>query len=214
MTYPTQNAESQAGMTPERALALLAEGNRRFVSNAPADRDLLDQVAATRKGQWPYAIVLSCIDSRASAELILDAGIGDLFSVRIAGNVIDENALGCLEFGCAVAGARLLVVMGHTHCGAVKGACDGVELGNLTHLLGGIRPVLTRVPEPADPAQRTSSNSSFVTAVARENVTYTLENIRHRSEVLRELEADGKIAMVGAMYDIETGSVSFDAIGD
>jgi len=205
----TQNADSQAAMTPQRALAMLAEGNERFRENRVLDRDLCHQVAQTAGGQWPFAAVLSCIDSRTSSELIFDAGIGDLFSARVAGNCINEDVLGSLEFACGVAGTPLVVVMGHSRCGAVKGACDDVQLGNLTALLAKIKPAVEAVKEPADAAQRTSANAAFVEEVARKNVELCLEALRERSAVLRDLERDGKIMIVGAQYDVATGMVEF-----
>ncbi len=206
MMTMAQNAQTQAAMTPERALELLLDGNRRFREGRRAERDLLKQVESTRGGQWPYAIVLSCIDSRVSAELVFDAGIGDLFSIRIAGNFVNEDILGSIEFGCRVAGARLVVVMGHSHCGAIKGACDGVELEHLTGLLAKLQPAVEGVSTP-DAEQRSSGNAAFVQEVATRNVELTLAAIRERSAILRELESDGSIQMAGAMYDVETGTV-------
>ena len=203
----TQNSQSQAAMTPELALRELTEGNRRFRENKRLDRDLSVQVQATSGGQWPFAAVLGCIDSRASAELVFDAGIGDLFSIRIAGNFVNDDILGSLEFACQVAGSKLVVVLGHTHCGAVKGACDGVELGHLTGMLGKLRPAVDAVPEPSDPAQRTSANPAFVQSVAERNVRSTAAAIRERSDILRRLEEEGAIQIVGAMYDVESGAV-------
>lgn len=204
-----QNADSQSEMNPAKALQALKDGNQRFVAGKQDDRDLLGQVNATRAGQWPFAVVLSCIDSRASAELILDQGIGDIFSIRIAGNFVNEDILGSMEFGCKVAGSKVLVVLGHRHCGAVKGACDGVELGNLTAMLSKIQPAVDGTPEPAAADQRTSGNPAFVDAVARRNVELTMAAIRERSPILAEMEKDGAIDIVGAMYDVESGAVEF-----
>lgn len=209
MTTPTHNADTQAAITPDQALELLKDGNKRFVGKSRQDRDLLDQVAATSSGQWPFAAVLSCIDSRVSAELVLDAGIGDLFSARVAGNFVNDDILGSLEFACKVANSRLIVVMGHTHCGAVKGACDGVELGNLTGMLAKIMPAVDAIREPSDASQRNSKNTAFVQSVALKNVELTLDAIRERSEVLRDMEKEGAIRLVGAMYNVETGEVDF-----
>jgi carbonic anhydrase len=205
----TQDSASQAAMTPSAARQLLEEGNARFVQQSMASRDLAAQVAATTGGQWPFAAILGCIDSRVPPELVFDQGLGDLFSVRIAGNFANEDILGSLEFACKVAGSKLVVVLGHRSCGAVKGACDGVELGNLTAMLGKLRPAVDAVTEPADPAQRTSGNGDFVQAVAECNVRQTVAAIRAQSEVLRELESAGGIAIVGAMYDIASGAVTF-----
>ena len=207
----TQNSESQASMTPDRALELLIEGNRRFTEDQRENRNLLQQVAATTGGQWPYAAVLSCIDSRVSAELVFDVGIGDIFSARIAGNVANEDLLGSLEFACKLAGSKLVVVLGHTHCGAVKGACDGAKMGNLTTLLSKLQPAVDAISEPSDAGQRNSGNKAFVQAVATKNIQLTVQAIRDRSDVLREMEEDGDIKIVGAMYDIETGAVEFSS---
>ena len=201
----TQNADSQASMTPDLALKKLLEGNRRFVDNAREQCDLLQQVSETRGGQWPFACLLGCIDSRASTELIFDAGIGDVFSARVAGNVVNEDILGSMEFACQVAGARLIMVLGHSACGAVKGACDDVQLGNLTPLLAKIRPA---VDATSTSGERTSANGEFVQAVAEANVHRSLALIREQSEVLNALEAEGQIRMVGAMYDVASGQVS------
>jgi carbonic anhydrase len=203
----TQNADSQAAFTPDSALERLLEGNRRFVEGAHEDRDLRVQVQATAGGQWPYAVVLGCMDSRVSPELVFDAGVGDLFAVRVAGNLIDEDVLGSMEYGCKFAGSKLIVVLGHSHCGAVKGACDDVRAGNLTALLAKLRPAVEAADGPADPAERTSSNAAFVQAVVERNVRDVVDGIRNRSEILRDLELDGSIRIVGACYDVETGRV-------
>jgi len=205
----TQNASTQAAITPDEAVQRLVEGNQRFVENRRLDRDLLVQVEATRAGQWPFAAVLGCIDSRVPVEAVFDAGIGDLFSARVAGNFVNEDILGSLEFACKVAGAKLVVVLGHTHCGAIKGACDDVQLGNLTAMLAKLRPAVERVAEPADPAQRNSGNLEFVRAVTRQNVESTTAGVREKSPVLRELEEAGAIRIVGAIYDVESGAVEW-----
>ncbi len=204
-----QNAETQSQITPQRAVEMLAEGNRRFTDNQPADRDLHAQLQETRGGQWPFAAVLSCIDSRVSAELVFDQGIGDIFSARIAGNVATDELLGSLEFACKVAGSKAVVVLGHSHCGAVKGACDGVEMSHLTKLLSHIQPAVAATAEPADASQRSSKNAAFVQSVAERNVRMVVEHIAAASPVLREQRDAGEIAIVGAMYDIETGKVAF-----
>lgn len=204
-----QTKESQASITPHSALQLLKEGNSRFLKQRMADRDLLEQINDTSKGQYPFATVLHCIDSRVSAELIFDQGIGDIFSIRIAGNFVNEDILGSMEFACKLAGTRLILVLGHTSCGAVKGACDHARLGNLTSLIHKIEPAVDAVKEPADKNLRTSSNLEFVDAVAQKNVELTIENIRMKSPVLEEMENFGEIAIVGGMYDIKTGEVTF-----
>jgi carbonic anhydrase len=205
----THSKESQASLTPEAALEVLQEGNVRFCANLKANRDLLRQVNDTREGQWPFAAVLSCIDSRTSAELIFDQGLGDIFSIRIAGNFLNDDILGSLEFACEVAGAKLIVVLGHSNCGAIKGACDRVELGHLTGLLEKIQPAVRAVPEPSDPANRNSANSKFVEAVAQENVRQTVEAVTERSEVLRKRVSAHQLAIVGGHYDVSTGEVKF-----
>ena len=209
MKATTQNPDSQSSMTPARALEMLVEGNQRFRENVRLERDLPQQVADTSMGQWPFAVVLNCIDSRTPAELIFDAGLGDIFSVRIAGNFVNEDILGSIEFGCEVAGARLVLVMGHTHCGAIKGACDDVQLGHLTGLLAKLKPAVEKIAEPSDPARRSSKNPDFVQAVARQNVELTVAALREKSAVLRKLDDSGSIKIAGAMYDVETGTVEF-----
>jgi carbonic anhydrase len=201
--------EAQAKISPSGAIEILKEGNERFVRNRKADRDLLEQVKDTATGQYPFATILSCIDSRVSAELIFDQGVGDIFSVRVAGNIVNEDLLGSMEFACKLAGTRVIVVLGHTSCGAVKGACDDARMGNLTALLSKIKPAVKAVSEPEDPSERTSKNSNFVDRVAETNVRMTIENIRKESPVLRIMEEDGEIAVVGAMYDIRSGHVHF-----
>ena len=202
-------SETQATITPERALEILKEGNERFVKNLKANRDLLAQVNDTRAGQWPFAVILSCIDSRTSAELIFDQGLGDIFSVRIAGNFVNEDILGSMEFACKLAGTKLIVVLGHTSCGAIKGACDDAKLGNLTKMLDKIKPAVNAVKTPEDPKLRNSGNIEFVDTVAHINVKLTIDNIRRDSPVLKEMETNGEIMVVGAMYDINTGEVTF-----
>lgn len=205
----THTRESQQSLTPAEALQYLKEGNERFCANLKANRNLLQQVNDTRDGQFPFAAILSCIDSRTSAELIFDQGLGDVFSVRIAGNFVNDDILGSLEFACRVAGSKLVVVLGHTNCGAIKGACDGVELGHLTTMLSKIRPAVAMVKEPKDPGQRNSRNDSFVQAVADANVTMAVRQIRERSQVLREMIDQGSIMLVGGMYDLTSGKVDF-----
>ena len=206
---PTQTAESQSKLSPQEAIELLKEGNQRFVSREMRERDLLAQVEETSKGQFPFACIVGCIDSRVPATTVFDQGIGSLFVATVAGNIINEDILGSLEFGCAAAGSKAIIVLGHTSCGAVKGACDSVELGNLTSLLSKINASVKETVEPSDPAMRNSSNLPFVNEVAKNNVLRSVENIRVKSNVLRRLEEEGKITIVGAMYDVSTGKVSF-----
>ena len=203
------NKETQAQMTPRKALQFLQEGNNRFINNLKANRNLLEQVNETRDGQWPFATILSCIDSRTSAELIFDQGLGDIFSVRIAGNIVNTDILGSMEFACKVAGSKLIVVLGHSKCGAVKGACDHVEMGNLTELLSKIQPAVDQEKDTTD--NRTSKNSEFVENVAEINVKRNVKNIIERSFVLEQMLEEGQIGIVGAMHDIESGRVIFYA---
>ncbi len=205
----TQNKQSQDAIKPQDALQMLKEGNARFCQNLRADRDLLQQVNATADGQWPFAAIVSCIDSRASVELIFDQGIGDVFSARIAGNFVNDDILGSLEFACAVAGAKLVVVLGHSACGAIKGACDHVELGNLTQMLAKIAPAVDAIAPDYDAEARNSSNGEFVERVAHENVAQTVAAIAERSAVLRDMKENGDIDIVGGMYDISNGRVTF-----
>ena len=203
----THNKDSQATVTATMALQFLQEGNQRFIKNLKYNRNLLQQVNETRDGQWPFAVILSCIDSRTSAELIFDQGLGDVFSVRIAGNIVNEDILGSMEFACKVAGSKLVVVLGHTKCGAVKGACDHVELGNLTALLSKLQPAVEN--EITTKENRTSGNSEFVENVSSINVKQTVNLIKERSLVLYEMIEKGEIGICGAMYDVETGNVEF-----
>ncbi|AVI51653.1 carbonic anhydrase [Pukyongia salina] len=201
--------ETQATMTPDKALQFLKEGNERFQNNLKANRNLLQQVNETAEGQFPFATILSCIDSRVSAELVFDQGLGDIFSIRIAGNFINQDILGSMEFACKLAGTKLLVVLGHTCCGAVKGACDHARMGNLTTLINKIEPAVFAVKEPQDESKRNSSNLEFVDEVAKVNVEMAIENIRNQSVILRDMEQEGSIKIVGAMYDLATGGVTF-----
>jgi carbonic anhydrase len=203
----TLNKELQQQITPEQTLDILKDGNKRFVSNLKYNRNLLEQVNDTRDGQWPIAAILSCIDSRTSAELIFDQGLGDIFSIRIAGNIVNEDILGSMEFACKVAGSKFIVVLGHTKCGAIKGACDHVEMGNLTSLLSKIEPSVTAEKQTTE--NRTSSNSEFVENVANINVHRTVNNILERSVILKEMVEQGQIGIIGAMYDVTSGQVEF-----
>ncbi|MBT8297694.1 MAG: carbonic anhydrase [Maribacter sp.] len=201
--------ETQASITPAKALQFLKEGNQRFQNNLKANRNLIEQVSDTSKGQYPFATILSCIDSRVSSELVFDQGVGDIFSVRIAGNFINEDILGSMEFACKLAGTKLLVVLGHTSCGAVKGACDHARLGNLTALINKIEPAVEAVKEPTEESLRNSSNLEFVDNVAEKNVLMAIENIRKESPILAEMEKNNEIMIMGGMYDISSGDVSF-----
>ena len=205
----THTKETQSKMTPELSLQNLREGNKRFQENVRLSRNLVQQVRETASGQYPYATVLSCIDSRVSSELIFDQGMGDLFSIRIAGNFVNEDILGSMEFACKLAGTKLVVVLGHTACGAVKGACDHARLGNLTTLINKIEPAVAAVSEPTDESLRNSKNIDFVNQVAEKNVMMTIENIRDQSPVLAEMEANNEIKIIGGMYNISNGEVTF-----
>lgn len=203
----TLTKEMQAAITPSMALNLLNEGNKRFVNNLKVNRNLLQQANETSDGQHPFAVMLSCIDSRTSAELIFDQGLGDIFSVRIAGNIINEDILGSMEFACKVAGSKIIVVLGHTKCGAVKGACDHIEMGNLTALLNKIRPAVD--DETLTKENRNSNNSVFVENVSTINVKRTVKSIMQRSTILKEMIESGQIGIVGGTHDISTGEVTF-----
>ena len=203
----TMTKEWQQALTPQEVVDLAKAGNQRFVKDERQDRDYLHDVAATAAGQHPAAVVLSCIDSRAPAEIILDAGIGDLFNARIAGNFVDRDIAGSMEFACQLAGAKVVLVMGHTSCGAIKGAIAGAKLGNLTALLEKLTPAVQAAKVQSGP--RSADNAAFVNAVATENVRLTLNEIRRISPVLAGLEHDGKIMLVGAMYLVESGQVQF-----
>ena len=197
----------QAAMTPDSALAELKAGNARFVAGEPRQRDPLADIKASAASQYPFAVVLSCIDSRQPIEIVLDQGIGNVFSARVAGNVLNEDILGSMEFGCKASGAKLIAVIGHSHCGAIKGAVDNVDLGNLTGLLGKIKPAVDAVPDNGSP--RTSKNLEFVDEVGEANVRLVMRQIRERSPVLREMLDQHQIGLVGGMYDLSTGKVHF-----
>ena len=200
-------AETQATMTPKKALQFLLEGNARFQANIRINRNLIEQVEDTSNGQFPFATILSCIDSRIPTELIFDQGIGDLFNARIAGNFINDDILGSMEFACKLAGSKLIMVLGHTSCGAVKGACDDAKLGHLTQMLEKIKPAVNAVKTEEGEA-RNSTNSKFVDDVSEQNVRINAKAILERSEVLNEMEKSGEIVVVGAIYDVNTGLVS------
>jgi len=204
-----QTRETQSSMTSEKSLQYLKEGNTRFQHNLKINRNLSEQVMETSGGQFPFATVLSCIDSRVSSELIFDQGLGDIFSIRIAGNFVNEDILGSMEFACKLAGTRLIVVLGHIACGAVKGACDDAKLGNLTTMLNKIKPAVIDVSSPVDVSLRNSSNSVFVDNVAAKNVELTIDRILNESDVLSEMKDNGEIQIIGAMYNVKTGIVNF-----
>jgi carbonic anhydrase len=200
----TLTKELQQALTPLLAINILKEGNIRFINNLKTNRNLLQQVNETKDGQHPFAVILSCIDSRTSAELLFDQGLGDIFSIRIAGNVLNEDILGSMEFACKVAGAKIIMVLGHTRCGAIKGACDHVEMGHLTGLLSKIKPVVDKTPQVNN-----DNGYAFVDAVAASNVHYVMDEIATHSIILKELLEAHEIAIVGGMYNIETGVVDF-----
>ncbi|MFC2110723.1 carbonic anhydrase family protein [Bacteroidota bacterium] len=197
----TQTKETQQNLTPQIAHNILVEGNKRFVQNLKTQRDLKQQVLDTSNGQFPFAVVLSCIDSRVPAELVFDQGIGDIFSVRVAGNIINEDVLGSIEYGCKVAGSKIVVVLGHTKCGAVTAACQHVELGNITALLEKIQPAVKKVNKAVTP------ESIEETAIV--NVELSIERIRKESSILAEMEKNGEIEIVGASYNVTSGEVEF-----
>lgn len=204
----TQTKESQGLISPADAVQLLKDGNDRFANDKPLIRNLHQQVHDTSGGQFPFAAVVSCIDSRIPTEIIFDQGIGDIFNARIAGNFVNEDILGSLEFACQLAGSKLIVVMGHTSCGAVKGACDNAQLGNLTQMLDKIMPAVNSVTT-AEGEARDSSNIDFVNRVSRKNVALTIANIKANSPVLNALVERNQIGIIGAMYDVGSGKVEF-----
>lgn len=199
--------QRQSSVTPDRVLEKLKAGNQRFVENRRRERDHLHDVDLTAKGQYPIAAVVGCMDSRVPLTMVFDQGVGDLFALGVAGNIVNPDILGSLEYACAVAGAKVVVVLGHTECGAVKGAIDHVELGNLTDLLEQIQPAIDHVPGSVQP--RTSKNKAFVDAVAEANVRRMVGEVRERSDILKGLEAKGSIRIVGGIYDVAMGQVRF-----
>jgi carbonic anhydrase len=200
----THTKESQSNITPHQAIEFLMEGNKRFVNNLKINRNLFQQVNATKDGQHPFAVILSCIDSRTSAELIFDQGLGDIFSVRIAGNIVNDDILGSMEFACKVAGAKAIVVLGHTGCGAVKGACQHVEMGHLTGLVNKIKPAVEAVE-----LKYPTANGEKVDLVATENVHAMVNEVKNRSSIINEMLQQNQIEIIGAMYNVETGLVNF-----
>lgn len=200
----TLTRELQEQITPHQAIEILKEGNKRFVNNLKINRNLLQQVNETRNGQHPFAVIISCMDSRAPAEMIFDQGLGDIFSIRIAGNVINEDILGSAEFGCKVAGAKAVIVLGHTQCGAIKGALDSVQLGNLGSVLNKIQ---FSIPSH-DSHYLSLSGEEKLSLMTQKNVNHSLSEIRNRSGILRDMEENGEIILVGGVYDISTGAVT------
>jgi len=207
MYPPARTKESQAAMSPQDALAELRAGNARFVSGQSQVRNLPAKVRATASGQYPFAVILSCLDSRVPIEIVFDQGIGDVFSARVAGNVVGDDIIGSMEFGCKAAGAKLIAVIGHSNCGAIKGAVDDVQLDSLTGLLAKIKPAVAQVANGGKPP--TSKDEAFVQKVAEANVRLGMQQIRERSPVLRQMLDEGKIMLVGGMYDVSTGEVHF-----
>ncbi len=200
----TQTKQIQENLTPKDAHRILAEGNARFVQNVKAQRNLKDQVFETSKGQYPFAVVLSCIDSRVPAELVFDQGIGDIFSVRVAGNIVNSDVLGSMEYACNVAGSKIVVVLGHSKCGAVTAACNDVELGNITGLLEKIKPAVDDIKKDESPM-----NDEAIEQVAARNVELSIDRIRNESPILADMEFNSQIEIVGALYDVNSGLVEF-----
>ena len=203
----TQSKHTQNQLSPEMAFSILKEGNERFVKNLKANRNLLQQVNETKEGQFPFATILSCMDSRTSAELLFDQGLGDIFSIRIAGNILNEDILGSMEFATKVVGTKIILVLGHTKCGAIVGACNNVELGNLTKVLDKIKPAIEA--ENITQSERTAANVAFVNNVTENNVHLNIAKIKKESPIIAELESSGAIKIVGGIYNVETGKVSF-----
>ncbi|MEP7336285.1 MAG: carbonic anhydrase family protein [Acidobacteriota bacterium] len=205
----TLTQELQAKLSPQDALEILKQGNQRFVNNLKANRNLLQQANETRDGQWPFAVILSCIDSRTSCELIFDQGLGDIFSIRIAGNIVSSDVLGSLEFACKISGSKLIVVLGHSSCGAIKGACDHVEMGNLTELLAKLQPAVYEERTVINSEERNSKNAQFTENVAAINVRRSVKSVVSRSYILEQMIEKGEIAIIGAKHNLETGAVDF-----
>ncbi|WP_143960540.1 carbonic anhydrase family protein [Litoribacter populi] len=198
--------ETQSKINPDKAIEMLKEGNERFVKNIKSERNLLEQVQDTTMGQFPFATVLSCMDSRTSVELIFDQGIGDIFSIRVAGNVVNEDVLGSMEYGCKAVGTRIVLVLGHTKCGAVAGACDHFEMGNLTSLLKKIEPAMDKAEASGE---KNGKNLEYVNEVVKKNVELVMDQIREKSPIVAELEQSGDIKIVGAIYDVDNGKVKW-----
>lgn len=202
-------AEDQEALSPEQILQELRDGNQRFVNSELTNYDYMAQVQKTSSGQFPEAVVIACIDSRVPVEAIFDRGIGDIFVARVAGNFVNEDILGSTEFGTAVAGSKVVVVMGHEHCGAVKSAIDDVEMGNITAMLSKIKPAVNITEEQYEGDDKTSANAEYVTDVVNNNVRYTIDQMRERSSIIADLERNGDIVIAGAFYDLDTGEVTF-----
>jgi len=205
MKYHT--AETQATMTPAKALKFLKEGNQRFVNNLKAHHDLLKQINIYKDGQFPFAIILGCMDSRTTVEHIFDQGLGDVFSVRVAGNIVNEDILGSLEYACKIAGSKLILVLGHSKCGATFGACSGTKVGNLTQLLDKFQTSIDKVKLHYPDTQMTDPR--FVDSVSHQNVLHSMKEIMSRSQVVKEMVESGEVGLVGAFYDLDTGEVEF-----
>lgn len=203
----TQTKETQEKLTPDGAIQILKDGNKRFVEDRRAHREFSKQVIKTSGGQFPFATILSCMDSRTSAELIFDQGIGDVFSLRVAGNILNDDIIGSMEYAAKVVGTKVILVMGHTKCGAVSSACDNVELGNITALLKKIQPAIERESSFKD--DRSSSNADYVNKVTEINVRMVMERITEESEIINELEKEGKVRIIGGLYDVDSGIVEF-----
>lgn len=208
----THTRESQQSITPELALAYLKDGNQRFLQNLKVNRNLLMQVNQTSEGQFPFAAILSCIDSRTSAELIFDQGLGDIFSIRIAGNILNDDILGSLEYACKVANSKLIVVLGHNKCGAITSACANVKMGHLTGLLDKLRPAIDMGKRSVE--QYNGYTADFLSKVSLYNVQLNIRQIRERSSILNEMEQQGLIGIVGGFYDLDTGAVTFFPCGE
>jgi len=203
----TLTKEMRNLLSPMQALEMLKDGNHRFVTNLKVNRNLLQQVNETSEGQYPFALILSCIDSRTSAELIFDQGLGDIFSCRIAGNILNDDILGSMEFACKIAGVKVLVVLGHSECGAIKGACENVKMGNLTGLLKKIRVVVKKIEKKFLIDQK---SPDFIDLITKENVKNVLSQIPKKSKIIKDLIKEKKIILVGAVYDISSGKVDFN----
>ncbi|MDR3501171.1 MAG: carbonic anhydrase family protein [Legionella sp.] len=203
----TIGKKEQHNITPDQAIDLLHKGNQRFIQNLRFNRNLLQQVNETADGQYPFATILSCIDSRTPAELIFDQGLGDIFSIRIAGNIVNEDIIGSLEFACKAAGSKLIVVLGHTNCGAIKGACDDAQLGSLTQLLEKIKPAIQQ--EKTFKENRNGANLAYVNEVARINIKNSIQNILNKSSIIAELKEQRTIKIIGGLYDVSSGEVLF-----
>jgi carbonic anhydrase len=203
-----QTYESQQALTPAQVLEILKEGNAHFINNLKVNRNLFEQINDTQDNQFPMAIILSCMDSRTSVELIFDQGLGDVFSTRVAGNIVNDDILGSMEYACSVAGSKLIVILGHTHCGAIKGACAEIKLDHLTGLLEKIQPSVDCVCSQHN-ITAIGNDDVLIQAVSKENVMLMVKQVKQRSPLLNNLYQLGKIDIVGAMYDIETGRVLF-----